>query len=334
MGIFFLWLAFRKVHLDVVWDSMKKANYFWVVFSLAFGVISHVSRAIRWNMMIRTLGFQKTKTSTTFFAVMIGYLANMAIPRMGEVARCGVVSRQYNLPLNKILGTVVSERVLDMIVLLIMIFLVVIFQLNTLGSFVNDRIFSPLFSKYSENQLITFGIILGAILIFSLFYLIKYLIPKIKTEERYKKVYEIIKGFADGIRSIRKVKNIFWFLFHTLFIWLMYFMMTYVIFFAFDVTSGLSVIDGLTVLAIGSLGMVAPVPGGVGAYHFIVTALLFELYQIPKDAAASYATLVHSSQTIMILIVGIISYIAIFFMTKRVQKSTIDNKEVIKTEKS
>jgi hypothetical protein len=144
-----------------------------------------------------------------------------------------------------------------------------------------------------------------------------FLRPRIRHFGFYKKVKALLKGFLEGILSIMKLKQKFSFILLTIVIWAMYFLMTYLCFFAMDATSILGVLDGLTVLTFGSFGIVAPVPGGIGAYHFIVKAILFELYGIDPAAAASYATISHLAQTLLILILGGLSYLAIVLFLKK-----------------
>lgn len=317
IGLFLLWLVFRKLDIYQVVDQILNANYYWILLSFCCAIVSHLARAARWNILINHLD-NKTKLSTTFYAVMIGYFANMALPRLGEITRCGVLAKKNKISFDSLFGTVVAERVFDMIVLLIMIFFVIVFQLKLVGGFVNDKIFSPLASKFSSNitPVIIIIVIFVLIILLSIFF-IKYVLLKMSKHSFYSKINEFITGFAVGLKTIIKLKKKWLFLFYTFMIWSMYFCMTYFVFFTMEATSNLTVIDGITVLAIGSLGMVAPVPGGIGAYHFIVKAILVELYLIPSAIAASWATLIHTSQGVLILFVGALSYFLIFLQKKK-----------------
>lgn len=316
VGVGLLWLAFKNVELNHVWETIKSANYSWIIGSMGVAIVSHFFRALRWNQLINQLGY-KTKTSTTFYAVMTGYLANLALPRMGEVSRCMVLSRKDNIPFNRLFGTVIAERVFDMIVLLLMIFLIIIFQLDQIGGFINDIIIKPLLGSYTNN--------LGAILIVllivitsvaALLLVFRWLRPWLKTSMLYAKIEEFINGVWGGVKSIGKIKNKWYFFFNTFMIWFLYLIMLIMPFYSFTETSHLDILDGMTVLAIGSLGMVAPVPGGIGAYHFIITELFTQLYEIPAYAAAAYATANHAAQTIIIILAGSVSYL-ILILNKR-----------------
>ncbi len=309
LGLFLLWLVFRKVNLTDVVNEFVNANYWWILLSWIFSIISHIARAVRWNILINSLGY-KTKTITTFYAVMAGYFANMAVPRLGEIARCGVLSRKDKIPINSLFGSVVAERVFDMIVMLILIFIVIIFQLELVGKFVDKYVLAPMYIKFTDHGLLIVSILILTVAVSIILY--RLFIPLIRKLSYFKKIRDFLKGFLDGFKTIQRLKQKRWFIFWTIMIWFNYMMMSYVVFSALTATSDLTMMDALTVLAIGSLGMVAPVPGGLGAYHFFVTLILFELYGIPKTAAASWATLMHASQGILILILGAFSYFMIF----------------------
>ncbi|MHC1706948.1 MAG: lysylphosphatidylglycerol synthase transmembrane domain-containing protein [Bacteroidales bacterium] len=317
IGLLLLWLVFRKIDLSLIVDELLQINYFWIILCFISGIISHISRAVRWNLLINSMNY-KTSHLRTFYAVMVGYLANLAIPRIGEVTRCGIVAKTEKIPVNSLIGTVISERIFDMIVLIIMTFLVIVFQLKLVGSFVSKYLFLPLLSKFDGNKTSLFIFVAGALVVVALLILVfRKMRPVFRKYTLYQKFWNMLKGFWDGILTIKRMKQKGWFLFWTLMIWGNYFMMTYLCFFALKATSHLTVIDGLTVLALGSFGFVAPVPGGLGAYHFIVKAILFELYQIPPASAASYATIAHFAQTIILLAVGAFSYLMVVLYMKR-----------------
>ncbi len=317
VGVLFLWLVFRKIDVHEVFQDILKANYFWVGLSLIVAIISHIARAARWNILIDSLGY-KTRLSTTFYAVMIGYLANMAVPRLGEVSRCGVLSNKDKIPFNGLFGTVVVERVFDMIILLLIIFGVIVFQLKLVGAFVNRTVFIPLFSNVEKN----FGSILVIVFVIVVLIIISVLLIR-KYKDRLKKLNIFVKltqflhGFVEGLKTIKNMRKKGLFLFYTFVIWFMYSCMVFFVFLSLEGTEFLDFGDAVTVMSIGSLGIVAPVPGGIGTYHFITKAILVELYAILPTAAASYATLSHAAQTIMIIILGGLSFILILIQKRR-----------------
>lgn len=299
-----------------VWNDILGANYYWLIISLVFAIGSHIVRALRWNLLINSLNY-KTKLSTTFFAVMIGYLANTAVPRMGEFVRCGVLSKKEKIPFNVLFGTVISERIFDMITLLVIIFLVIIFQINSLGAFL-DQIFGPFLTDLFSN-LQNIVLFIGAtILIISvlIFVTIK-LKEKIKRIPFFQKIHEFLSGLFEGVITIMKLRQKWLFLLYTFIIWLFYAIMAYMPLLMLDETSHLTFVDGLTILAIGSLGIVAPVPGGIGAYHFIVKAILVELYNIGGNTAGSFAAITHAGQTILNVVIGSLSYFYMGILSRK-----------------
>ncbi|MEI6577120.1 MAG: lysylphosphatidylglycerol synthase transmembrane domain-containing protein [Bacteroidota bacterium] len=317
IGLGLLWLVFHKIDLADVGEQLKSINYFWILLLLIAGFFSHLFRALRWNLMINSMGY-KTSNLRTFYAVMIGYLANTAIPRLGEVTRCGILSKTEKIPMNALIGSVISERVFDMIFLLLLTISVIIFQLKLVGGFVRRFFLEPFTNKAPGDNILIFIIIgIGVLLILMAFVAYYFLRPRIRHLGFYQKAKGLFRGFMDGILSILKLKQKGYFILLTLSIWSMYFMMTYLCFFSMEATSKLSPLDGLTVMTIGSFGFVAPVPGGIGAFHFIVKAILFELYKLSPAAAASYATIVHLSQTLLILVLGGLSYLAIVMFLRK-----------------
>jgi hypothetical protein len=316
IGVLLLWLSFRKLNMKEVWDDIMGANYYWMLLSLVFAIFSHLFRAMRWNLLINSLDY-KTKLSTTFYAVMVGYMANTAVPRAGEFARCGVLSKKEKIPFNALFGTVISERIFDLITLFFIIFLVIAFQLQSLGGFLEAN-FTPLINNIFSNLqgLVTFFVI-TLLCVIAIMVTLKLVKEKIKSHPLYYKVMGFIEGLLEGIKTIGKLKHKWMFMFYTFLIWLLYALMIYFPVFMLPETSGLTFIDALTILAIGSLGIVAPVPGGIGAYHFIVKAILVEIYGIEGTAAGSFAAITHAGQTILNIIVGSLSYFYIGYLTSR-----------------
>lgn len=309
IGVGLLWLAFKNIDPDAIWLAIKKADYSWIIASMFVALISHLFRAFRWNQLINQMGY-KTQTNTTFYAVMTGYLANLAVPRMGEVSRCVVLSKKENIPFSKLFGTVIAERIFDMIILILIITSIILFQIDKIGSFINDLIIKPLVGSYTNNLSAAFILFGFGVLILALTY-ISYRIakPRLKKYRFFVKIEEILKDILKGFKTIAKVKNKWFFFFNTFMIWFLYLIMLMLPFYSFEETAHLNILDGMTILAIGSLGMVAPVPGGIGAYHFLITELLTKLYLIPAFAAAAFATASHAAQTLIILIAGSLSYL-------------------------
>ena len=311
VGVAILWLITRGQDVERIWQEFLGANYLWVILSVLAGAISHVLRALRWNLLINSMG-HSSKTSTTFYALMTGYLANLAVPRLGEVTRCVTLTRYSGVPFNVTAGTVVAERVFDMACLAGLIVLVIAFQFAFLKEFLDYYVFSPLMSLLEGKIWIL--ILLGIIFLGIALVVWKYF-KNVSSQKSglASKIKRQLVGFLRGMASLVFVKRKILFLTYTFFIWVLYFLMVYLCFFALESTSELGIAAGFMILIMGSLGVVAPVPGGVGTYHFVVIITLTELYGIAPEPATSYAYLAHASQIVMVLILGIFSWVMLSF---------------------
>jgi uncharacterized protein (TIRG00374 family) len=307
LGLFLLWLSFHKLDLHEVWADIRQANYLWVLISVVFALIAHLFRALRWNLLIGSLGY-KTRLTTTFYAVMVGYLANTAVPRMGELMRCGMLARRDKVPFNILFGSVISERLLDMFVLLVLLLSVIVFQWELAGGLVTSL--TEPFLNSVQNNITLIVIILAVVTLSMITMIILALIFKARIKEMpgYTKTREMIDGLINGIKTIKLVKRKWLFVLYTISIWFFYVLMIYTPFFMLPETAELDFMAGVTFLAIGSLGIVAPVPGGIGAYHFIGKAVLVEIYAISGATAGSFVAITHAAQTLLHVIVGGISY--------------------------
>lgn len=313
LGIFLFWYVYRDQEIDDIIQELKKVNYWWIILSMILGILSHISRALRWSMLINSLGYSP-KATNSFFSVMISYLANLAAPRLGEVTRPTIVKKYEHIPYSSTFGTIVLERIIDIIFLLILSGLVFITQFEIVMKFLanNPEISSKFENIHFSNATIS-GIVM-AIIGFS--GLIFFLRKKFKHTELYIKIRGLISNFTDGLKAIKKIKNLPLFIFHSLFIWAMYYLMMYVCFFAFDFTSDLGLMACLTLFVMGSYGMVAPVQGGIGAWHFMVIGTLL-IFGVEFDDAGIFALVAHGSQTFMIIIVGSLSLVALPFLNKK-----------------
>ncbi len=306
LGVALLWFSFRNIDLSQLWTDIKSAKYSWMLLSLACLAISLYFRALRWNIQIEALGY-KTRASSTYGAVLIAYLANCIFPRLGEVVRCSVLKRKDNIPFDKTLGSVISERIIDLIVLFGLAFLVIVFQWKLLGSLVTSWMV-PLINKLINNVLL--GIIVILVGVVGIVFLIRII-------KRNKKIASLWHGFVDGIKSVVTMKKKWRFVLYTLAVWGFYVFMTWLPFYMLPETSHLGVVEAITLLGIATLGVVAPVPGGIGTYHFIAITLLSGFYGISEQVAGSFAAINHGSQMIFYLITGVIAYVVMFFFDKR-----------------
>ncbi|MBO6057012.1 MAG: flippase-like domain-containing protein [Bacteroidales bacterium] len=306
LGVALLWFSFRNIDLSQLWTDIKSAKYSWMLLSLACLAISLFFRALRWNIQIEALGY-KTRASSTYGAVLIAYLANCIFPRLGEVVRCSVLKRKENIPFDKTLGSVISERIIDLTVLFGLAFLVIVFQWKLLGSLVTSWMM-PLLNKLINNVLLGIVVILAGI---------AGIVLLIKIIKRNKKIASLWHGFLDGIKSVVKMKKKWRFVLYTLGVWGFYIVMTWLPFYMLPETSHLGLVEAITLLGIATLGVVAPVPGGIGTYHFIAITLLSGFYGISEQVAGSFAAINHGSQMIFYLITGVIAYVVMFFIDKR-----------------
>ena len=316
LGIFLFWLSMRKLDFDEMIREMSEADYLWVFVGLLLALVSHIFRSLRWNLLINSMGY-KTRLSTTFYALMVGYMANTAVPRMGEFMRCGVLSRKEKRPFNALFGTVISERLFDLLVLILMLIAIVVTQWALLGDFV-IRMTAPFVEKLGDNLLLFAVLSLTSLLMLATG--IWFWFKKRHAFHRlpaFDKINNLFSGLAQGIRTIDRMKQKGLFLFHTFMIWFFYILMMYVPFRMLPETGHLNFMAGVTLLAIGSLGIVAPVPGGIGAYHFIAKAVLTELYAISGHAAGSFAVITHAAQTLLNVVTGAIGYLLLFFVDRK-----------------
>jgi len=298
--------------LEALANDLKHARYSWVVLSLIFALIAYVSRAMRWRLIIEPLNY-KPGLRNTFFALMVGYLANFAFPRIGEITRCATLSKKEKIPVDRLIGTVIVERAIDLISLLIILVVLVVLRFDTFGTFFSENVFIPLGNKISSTLDFTWlawtitAITLSVILTFYIIFR-----RRIAHLHLVTKISDLVRGVLEGLKTIYKMKKRWQFIFHTVFIWLMYWMMTWVVVFALPSTSQLTIIDGLFILVIGGLGMSAPVQSGIGAFHWIVSRGLFIVYGIPIEKGLVFATISHESQSLLAIALGIMSFILIF----------------------
>ncbi len=313
LGILIFWMVYKDQDFKRIKSILENdVNYYWIGFSIFLSLLSHLSRTVRWNMMIEPLGY-KPRILNTFLAVMVGYLMNLALPRMGEISKCGVLSRYERIPFSKLIGTVVVERLIDVLMLLLLLLLTVFTQFGQLLKFLDNN---PEV-KEKLDKVIYSPILIGAGVLFLLvLWLARH---KIRQSVLMKKVMGYALQFVEGLRSIGKMKRVGAFIFHTLAIWFLYYATLFCVFFAFGFTSHLTALAGLTIFVLGSFGMVAPVQGGIGAWHFMVIQGL-ALYGVANDDATVFALVAHGSSTILLIVGGLISMLVLPFVNERTEQ--------------
>jgi glycosyltransferase 2 family protein len=310
LGIFIFWMVYKDQDFKRIKSILTNdVNYFWIVVSLVLGLLSHISRTIRWNLLIEPLG-RKPRLLNTFLAVMVGYLMNLALPRMGEISRCGVIARYEKISFTKLVGTVVTERLIDVLMLLVLLTIVVLTQFGQVLEFLKNN---PEVNEKLQKVIYSPILIGGFVFFLVVLWISRH---KIRESSLMKKAMGFVGQFVEGFRSIGKMKKKGSFIFHSVFIWVMYYLMTYLIFFSFGFTSHLGPLAGLTVFVLGSFGMVAPVQGGIGAWHFMVIEGL-ALYGVDKADGKVFALLAHGTSTLMLIVLGLIGVIALPFVNER-----------------
>ncbi len=311
VGITLLILAFQGQNVDQLISDLTKADYKWVAASLLGCFAAHILRAWRWKMMITSLGHGTPSLLNVCYAVMIGYMANVAFPRMGEISRCGVINKTDNIPIVKLIGTVIVERIVDLLMLAIVLALGIILQFDLLSDFLYDNVLVKLDGNAGNLTVLVFAALILVLAIGLLYLLLKK--KKLGIRNR---IYSFFMDVKSGVLSVKDLHNKGGFILSSVVIWLLYGLSTYLCFFALEATSGLDILASLSVLVFSSLGMIVPVQGGIGAFHYMVSEGLM-VYNIPKTDGLAYALLIHSSQTLLILFAGAISVILLMFKSSK-----------------
>lgn len=261
------------------------------------------------------LGYTPRKRNV-YMAVLIGYLANLALPRLGEVSRCGILTQYEKIPFNKSFGTVITERAIDMFAFL-GLFLIMIFTMGkALSAYVQEKIYKPFQTKFDLSTGFNNTLLLTVIIIVLAFAAIFFFFrKKIKSSRIYLKVNHMVTGFLSGIKSLLKIKRPVLFVFYTIAIWILYLLMAYIVFFSLEETSQLGLEAGLAVLVFGSIGIMI-VQGGIGIYPAIVAETLV-LFSIIPTTGYAMGWLIWSSQTIMILVAGLFSLLLLNMLNSK-----------------
>jgi glycosyltransferase 2 family protein len=294
----------RGQDYDKIWNEFAKANYWWIILSAGISLLSHFVRSLRWRLLIQQLNFNPS-VKRVFLALMTGYLANMVLPRVGELSRCIALKRTDKVPFNELVGTVIAERLFDIITVVILITTVILLQFSLVKSYLVKYIYNPTLTLVEDNTLIFAIIVVGGVFVFiTAFIIIRNKFKKSSADSFVGKSKKHLLGVNDGVKSILKMKTKWMFLFYTVILWALYLMMVYTAFFGISSMAHLDISAALTILALGTIGIAIPVPGGIGTYHFVVITCLTELYFINVEAATSFAYISHASQMLVVIIFG------------------------------
>jgi glycosyltransferase 2 family protein len=314
LGVFLVWWSINKLnekdYLEFI-NSLKNANYYLLIPVFFILSASHVSRTLRWKILMKSMGYNPG-FSNTFCAVMVGYLANFAFPRLGEVLKCTILGKYEKVPADKLVGTILVERAVDLISFFIVILISLLTQAEIVGFYAKDA-----FNKYFLSQDKGVTVIKVSTILFLLvasFFLLKYGFKKYGHLIFIKKLKNIFDGIITGLLSVKKLKNKWQFILHSVFIWVCYLLGTYIGFYAIKETATLPVLASFPILVFGGLATMIT-PGGIGLYPvFIMEAM--RLYNIPESYGSANGWLQWSAQFVIILVVGFICLLLLPYINK------------------
>lgn len=320
-GIILYWMYrdfdFKRIQYVMQHDM----NWTWMLLSLPFGISAQVFRGIRWRQTLEPVG-EKPRITTCVNSIFMSYAASLVIPRVGEFTRCGVLSKCDGVSFPKALGTVVTERVIDTLLVMIITGLTLLAQMRIFNSFFSSTGTSleTILNKFTAT-----GYVVTAICTVAVFVLLHFLLKRLSI---YKKVKSTLNSVWQGMMSLKNVKNIPLFIALTLGIWLSYFLHYYLTFFCFEFTSGLGMMCGIATFVVGSIAVIVPTPNGAGPWHFAVKTMLL-LYGVTMatgklltaEEALSFVLIVHTIQTMLVILLGI--YATVWTaMAKRITATT------------
>lgn len=308
-GVILYWMYRDFDFKNVSRVLLHEMDWTWMLLSFPFGILAQMFRGWRWQMSLNPIG-EYPRASTSINSIFLSYAVSLVVPRIGEFARCGVLKRYDGVSFTKALGTVVTERIIDSLLVLAITLLTLFFQL---------RVFDRFFSRTGTNIEIMFdrfsttGYVVTAVCAVAVLILLWYLLRRFSI---YNKVKCTISGLMQGVFSLRGVKNMPLYVVFTLGIWVSYFLHYYLTFFCFEATSGLGMACALVTFIVGSIAVIVPTPNGAGPWHFAVKTMLI-LYGVGETDALYFVLIVHSVQTLLVILLGIYAWMALAFTKKR-----------------
>ena len=312
LGGAILYWMYRDFSWATVEDTLlHKMNWWWMLASFPFGILAQMFRGWRWKQALEPLG-ERPRTSTALYSIFISYAASLVVPRIGEFTRCGILSKYEGTSFSKALGTVVTERAVDSLIVLLVTALVFLCQLPVFISFFNKTgtRLDEFFGMFSTTGYIV--TLLCAFMTFMSLYIFRKKLASLARGSGYGKVKSTLKGIYAGIMSLRNVSNIPLFIFYSLAIWVSYFLHYYLTFFCFAETSVLGLTCAAVTFIVGSIAVLVPTPNGAGSWHFAVKTMLI-LYGVADPAALLFVLIVHSVQTMLVVLLGIYGALALNF---------------------
>lgn len=320
---FLLWYSYKDMNAGEMTKGLHAVHYWamWVTFLCT--LVAHWARAARWNMFFKPVGYD-LGLKNSFLAVMSGYFANLILPRAGELTRCTVLVKSDNIPLQTSIGTVLAERALDLVMLGLVTLAALALEYETLTGFFGQIMEQkgPEAGSSGINYKLVFFVALG--IAGALAYLFRHQLLKIPI---INKVLNFVMGLLEGILSITRLENPVLFIVYTVLIWSGYYFTTYFSLYMFDFTDNLGFNAAFMLLVIGSFGMVAPVQGGIGAFHFLVSAALMQLYQKEEAMSKLAAAMMHGSQTLFTLVLGGLCFIFAVVIPGRKERKALQQQD-------
>ncbi len=317
-GIFLVWWQLKSMTVaekTEFYAAFSNTNYWLMIPVVLMSLLSHLSRSMRWQLMMEPLGY-KPALRNVFAVTMVGYLANSAIPRLGEVLKCSLLARYEKLKIDKLFGIVLVERTFDLVCYLIFIGITVLIQLNLIGDYVGGKL--SLLSQSAGLPLWLKAVIVLAVLA-SCFFLLRFLTHRYPQNKILVKLNSFIRGVADGFKTILSLQKRWQFLAHTLFIWAMYLLQIYLGFFAMEGTSHLSMQAAFAVLSLATLAMIVT-PGGIGSFPIFVMETLL-IYSIASPLGKAFGWLIWGANTSIVIIAGIIALLLLPYFNNHKKES-------------
>lgn len=321
-GIFLVWWQFTS--MDVAgkkefYEALSNTNYWLLIPVLLMSLLSHLSRAMRWKIIMEPLGYQPS-LNNVFAVTMVGYFANSAIPRLGEVLKCSLLAKFEKLKIDKLFGTILVERTFDFVCYLLFIGITVLLQINLIGNYVSGKL-KAIGSSGGMPIWLKIGIVL--VIIISVVLILKWLVKKYPTNSLISKMSGFVSGIGAGFKTIRTMKKKRLFLAHTLFIWSMYLLQVYVGFYAMEATAQLSIYAAFSVLTLSTLAMIAT-PGGMGSFPVFVAQTLL-IYGVATPQGKAFGWLLWGANTLIVVIVGLIALLLLPYMNKNKKLQAASN---------
>lgn len=309
-GCLLLWYLYSKMDLNEIWEVIRKGvRYDIILFSLLFGLGANIMRGLRWGLLIRSLG-DKVRTHNVVYAVLGNYAVNLVLPRVGEVWRCGMITKYDKIPFTRLLGTLLIDRVSDTVMVGLITCSIILFNFGFFQDFFakNPSLLEGFQSMFNSIWIYIIGVsfIIGIWFVFT--YMSNFTLVK--------KAKSMLQNIWEGMKSVWLMKQKGLFLIQTLLIWIGYFFYFYITFFAFDFTQDLGIVVGLIAFTMGSIAVAVPVQGGIGPWHFMVIATLV-CFGVKETDAAAFALVVHTVQTIWLGLTGLVGVIALPIINRK-----------------